>query len=80
MYDKKLAKQEERDVYIREQSLDLIAKKLHLTERTILKMTNEVSPCNCAWEELENSWRNHYKFQASFLLSDLEAINDGAMK
>ena len=71
MYDKKLAKREAEMQEERKLVVEALAIRLHTIERSLLKVVNEVSPCNCAWEELGDGWQNYYKLQASFFVSDL---------
>ena len=49
-----------------------IAMWLHSKERSILKVTFEASPVNVSWEQLDESWREHFRKEANWLLSLLK--------
>ncbi len=48
-----------------------IAIRLHSTERSLLRVVNEVSPCNCMWDDLAEEWKGHYRINAFWFLSDI---------
>ena len=48
-----------------------IAIRLHSTERSLLRVVNEVSPCNCMWDDLAEEWKGHYRINALWFLSDI---------
>lgn len=54
-----------------------MAVRLHIRERSLLKVIDEVSPCNCAWDDIPGCFKNQYRQDAELLLGYLRSQNVG---
>ncbi len=56
-----------------------LARKFHLIERTLVKMTYETSPVNCSWEDLPEGFRNLYLQDATDFLPIIQKAEKDRM-
>ncbi|KKL49781.1 hypothetical protein LCGC14_2312100 [marine sediment metagenome] len=50
---------------------EVMAQRIHLTERVFAKMVYEVATINCGWEDLTEKQRKRYRADAVFWLEEL---------
>lgn len=50
-----------------------IAIRLHTQERSLLRVVEETSPCNCRWEDLSEHFKNQYRSVANSFMTYLHS-------